>query len=362
MADFGKELAKANAGLGRVQITHKGRRLYFRGTFPAKNGIGNKREEFASGCVATVDGLKIAKARALEIESQLMLGSFTWKNWGRMSHSGDTVAEWLKRFEHDHWKDRHKTKAKLATWAKGYEAFFRHLPQDKPLTCKVLTDRLLYYKPNSCSRDKCCTVFCKLADFAGLECNLAQYRGNYHSAPVDPRTLPSDEEIVEAWGKIKNPAWRWIFGVMATYGLRDHEAFRLDPSGLQQTPAIAIVGENSKTGAGIVYPFPAEWVELFDLPNIILPNIQEIDSRGNGDLGRKVGLAFLRQKVGFTPYSLRHAWAIRTAKIGVPDTVAAKMMRHSLHVHSQVYHKHFSQRDMEEAWLKIMRSASPVED
>jgi hypothetical protein len=37
--------------------------------------------------------------------------------------------------------------------------------------------------------------------------------------------LPSDEVIVEWYDRIPNPTWRYVYGIMATYGLRNHEVF-----------------------------------------------------------------------------------------------------------------------------------------
>jgi len=37
-------------------------------------------------------------------------------------------------------------------------------------------------------------------------------------------------------------------------------------------------------------------------------------------------------------YALRHAWAIRSAVMGVPDSIAARWMGHSVAVHAKTYH------------------------
>ena len=51
----------------------------------------------------------------------------------------------------------------------------------------------------------------------------------YSAVSVAERSLASDEAIV-AW--IDNlgdrPQWQWVFGMLATYGLRPHEAFHLE--------------------------------------------------------------------------------------------------------------------------------------
>ncbi|MDX1978257.1 MAG: hypothetical protein SFT94_11355, partial [Pseudanabaenaceae cyanobacterium bins.68] len=56
-------------------------------------------------------------------------------------------------------------------------------------------------------------------------------RSTHHRPPLaslSPRDIPSDEAIAEWFGKIKNPAWRWAYGMFAIYGLRNHEIFHLE--------------------------------------------------------------------------------------------------------------------------------------
>ena len=46
------------------------------------------------------------------------------------------------------------------------------------------------------------------------------------------RDLPTDELIERIWAKIPNKSWKFVFGLMATYGLRNHEVFFCDLSSL----------------------------------------------------------------------------------------------------------------------------------
>ena len=49
------------------------------------------------------------------------------------------------------------------------------------------------------------------------------------------------------------------------------------------------------------------------------------------------------------PYDLRHAWAVRTIFYDLPDTVAARMMGHSVSLHTQTYHHWITKRDQQQA-------------
>ena len=66
-------------------------------------------------------------------------------------------------------------------------------------------------------------------------------------------------------------------------------------------------------------------------------------------VGRRVMEQFRRYAVGFSPYDLRHAWAVRTIHLGLPDTVAARMMGHSVAIHTRTYHHWITHRDQQQA-------------
>ena len=46
---------------------------------------------------------------------------------------------------------------------------------------------------------------------------------------------------------------------------------------------------------------------------------------------------------------VRHAWAVRTIHVGLPDTVAARMMGHSVTIHTRTYHHWITRRDQQQA-------------
>ena len=170
-----------------------------------------------------------------------------------------------------------------------------------------------------------------MAKFAGLDIDLKKYKGHYSKAKLSPRNLPSDELIIETFYSIKNPQWQWLFGMMATYGLRPHEVFNIDLN--SDFPIVDIL--DGKTGARRVWALPPQWVKDFDLTNIKMPNC----SGSNRDLGDRVGTFFRRNKIPFKPYDLRHKWAIRAIELGLDVSLASKQMGHSVQVHCEVYQR-----------------------
>jgi integrase len=172
--------------------------------------------------------------------------------------------------------------------------------------------------------------------------------------------LPSDEDIVAAWHQIPNLGWKFVYGVMATFGLRNHEVFFCNYMGLDRGDTMIEVLPTTKTGSHQVWAFYPEWIEQFDLRIVRLPDVETDLSRTTLQrIGQRVTAQFRRYKIPFSPYDLRHAWAIRTIHFGLPDTVAAKMMGHSVAVHTRTYHQWITQRDQQqavEAALKRVRS------
>ena len=124
----------------------------------------------------------------------------------------------------------------------------------------------------------------------------------------------------------------------------------------------------SKTGEHQVWPFHPEWVEKFELSKLgenpeLLPNINnDLKITTLQNIGKKITDQFKRYSLQIKPYDLRHAWAVRTILYDLPDTVAARMMGHSVSLHTQTYHHWITKRDQQQAvnnaLLKVKRTKS----
>ena len=339
--DFESQLARSNRQLERVRIRIKRKRLYLRATLPPKPGDGERPKQYdlPSGCAATPAGLKIAKAKAQEIESQLVRETFSWQPWLKgKDKPPETVTEWLARLEEKHWELTPRNPTKENSWRKDYRLLLLRLPQKEPLTAEILKETILKEtKPASRNRKAFCLAYRRLAEFAGIE--GIDFRGlaaGYQAKAVSSADLPTDEEIKKVREELQNPAWRWVFSVMAVYGLRPHEAFHLDTSRLQEPPGVLRVLPTTKTGERLVWPCPSSWWQEFQVWEGSPP---EIKTKNNNEIGIRVGQQFKRLGVPFVPYALRHAYAIRTAVLGVEVAIAAKWMGHSVTVHTKTYHQ-----------------------
>lgn len=344
-----KVLAKVAAANERLRLARSPVRLKIVGTSialratlpppPKSTKVRPFQQEIRLGLPATMQAIVTAQGKARVLESQLVAKAFSWDLWRSPKASQPDhklTKHWIAEFE-AYYKDTHKIFDR--TWTKDWGSAFAHLDGELELTADLLTKAARRSKPNTCTRKRDCEKLQHLANFAKIEVDLRQYRGEYSPTSVGDRTIPTDEEIVAAVLRIRNPGWRWIAGAMAAWGLRDHEAFFATPTGDG-----GIVVAKGKTGPRRVESaFYPEWVDLFGVNDKKLPNVDAETNYEKGLLGAATSEAFRRAQVGFPPYDLRHAWAIRVAVVfELPATIAAAEMGHSPATHYQVYHRHIT--------------------
>ena len=281
----------------------------------------------------------------------LAAGEFSWDRYQGNKIRGDqkSCSEWVEEFRKHYIEDG----GIEPTWRIDYHQIFKHLPEDGPLTVEALEALVTRTKPNTKTRVRACTAARKLAKFAGLEYDPTPLRGNYSPSKVAPREIPEDETIIRHYHQIPNLGWQWVYGIMATYGLRNHEVFHLD---LEMFPIIR-VKEATKTGMREVWPCYPEWAEEWRLDQMILPDTDL--NRTNDRLGHSVTM-YLSPKLPFSPYDLRHAWAVRTLEFGWPDALSAQQMGHSLEVHNRTYQRWISTRHHQRIYdLLVQRPDRP---
>ncbi len=342
-------IERANQGLNRVKIFRRDRKMALRGSLPKKagEGRGNKQRTIALGVFANPEGVKVALSRAQRLESDLNMERFKWVDWegGGVEQGGKTAADWAKEFG--------VIKAgtfKPSSYESNYREPLDSLPT-KPLTEELLIAHILgRSQPSTWTRNNDCMVFKQVAKFAGVDVDFRAIKGKYKPKPISSDDVPSDEEIEAIWASISTPGWKWVYGMLATYGLRPHEVFKIaNPGGIAKPNGKITILDDSKTGRRDVRPLPDKWRSRFNLAHMVLPAVR-IEGRNNRDLGQRVS-ANLR-KIPHTPYALRHAWAIRSAVRGIPDSIAARWMGHSVAVHAETYHAAINQLQHEAIWQR----------
>jgi len=354
--DISSLLNQANGRLkaGRIQVSIKQKRnsLCLKATFPPKPQSGKTvpyQQELYPGLRANPAGVKAAERLAREVSVALMNRRFCWEDYVHDRTQPMLVRDWLPLFEQDYFSKRERNPKTETTWDKDYRLTFLKLPQEEPLTAEAIRKTVLRTEPDTKARKRYTMALGALARLAGIEVNLSGLAGKYNPRRVEPRDIPPDDLILDWYYRIPIPAWQWFYGVIATYGLRPHEAMHLTLSG----PLVAQVPIGTKTGARQVWPFHKHWVEEFSLTQIQRPNIT---GKNNMELGTRSAQYFKRLGLPFQLYNLRHAWSVRTLELGVPITLAAQQQGHSVKTHSDLYHHWIGADVHQRAFEKIYPS------
>ena len=350
-----------------LRVEQRGQRLNLRGRLPDRRDPGVERmQRLSLGLAADPEGLRDAEDTLRQVLRQLQRRQLNWDDWSsersatpRADLNG-AVASFEKAFFTDPRRRRNPSGSRT-TWTSAYRPYLRRLQTlggDQPISADLLMQTLASYDDGSRSRQQCATALGALARHLAIPLpeDWRQEAGGYGLHRARFRQLPTDAQILEAVLQIPNPRWRLAYGLMATYGLRNHEVFFSDLSSLSSAGDRVIrVLPTTKTGEHQVWPFKPDWVDRFDLEVLgtdrqALPAIQtDLRHTTLQQVGRRVSEQFRRYALPITPYDLRHAWAVRTIHIGLPDTVAARMMGHSVAIHTRTYHHWITRRDQQQA-------------
>ena len=356
----------------KLRIEKRGETLNIRGSLPSKNNKNDFTvQRISLGLKADFNGLEEAKKKLQLITLQLELNQFDWINWVKNSDKKEIKEEFkfltrLNDFEKYFFrenKNEYLTSTRKTTWRSSYKPYINRMISIQNDTNtenldNIFTTTLKTYKEGSRSRKQCATSLSVLAKF--LEHKLPEdwklMAKGYGLNKASFRDLPTDEIIENLWENIPNKSWKYVFGLMATYGLRNHEVFFCDLSSLTNYgDKIIRVLPTTKTGEHQVWPFHPKWVDKFELCELgkdpeLLPKInRDLRVTTLQNIGKKITDQFKRYSLKIKPYDLRHAWAVRTIFYDLPDTVAARMMGHSVSLHTQTYHHWITKRDQQQA-------------
>ncbi|MDZ8136304.1 MAG: site-specific integrase [Nostoc sp. DedQUE04] len=347
-----------------IKIEQIGVRLYLRATLPPKplalkNGWHQQKINIT---VANLDGVKLAEKEGKLLRLRLDTKTFDWNDYLKSEPQNSkvkTIGELIQEFEKDYFERRQRNFKTESTWKVEYQTVFKTLPQHEILNTEVLKQAILTTTPDTRTRKRFCLTLQLLAKFADLDFNPNSYSGSYSYRNRQIRSLPTDKLIFECHSNLADAKWQWIFGMLATYGLRNHEVFFLDLEQLRAGNKIITVLAG-KTGYRKIWPFHPKWFDSFGLPNVKIPEINL--NRNNSAIGRTVTQRFRRNDgLPFRVYDLRHAWAIRTLEYGIDITLAAQQMGHSLSVHSNLYHAWINAEHHQRAFdLAMNKSDRPL--
>jgi integrase len=332
-AALGEVNGRLKAAGFRCRIEHRGKRLSLVATLPERVGTGRRQQRIALGVEATLAGLGAAESQAMNLGLQIRQQTFTWAAWAPPE---DETKPDLAHF--------HATAIRIFTerfgdradggklnWKSRWRPALSRVPTSGELSAELLLGVIEAMPANSAMRRSYGQVITTVAGACGLNCEpLRVAKTGYSVRRLQPRDIPADDQIVEVWKLIKNPEWQWVFGMCAVYGLRPHEVQEV-----KLTPEYeAKVGDSTKTGYRVVWPAPQAWVEKFDLPNGEKPKCKPDQFTNRANI-----VIHTRGPSPFALYNLRHAYAIRLLLAGVPSSLAARLMGHSVAIHERVYQR-----------------------
>ncbi|MDH6057615.1 integrase [Umezakia ovalisporum] len=383
-----------------VSIRKSGKSLQLRSTLPIKpgdfdkNGIGTKQYDISLGIPFNFHGLQTAEEEAYELGKLIARKQFQWNekylgkthNKVRKKTIGDLIAD----FEVNYFQTRKRTLKSENTFSSYFYIAQKHLPKDKlAIDINFITAVKLCNSSDSVKNEliKVIRVLCKCS---GLE---VPELSNLKIKPTAQRhrDIPRDVDIEQEYLKfetysINRPSklltredrnnwklWRWVYGMLATYGLRPREIFVnpdldwwLSSDNIMNTWR---VNQECKTGEREALPLYPQWVETFNLKadteaiELLKAKIQgKVTNKQINSARHGTDRWFRFVGIPFQPYDLRHAWAIRAHLMGIPIKAAADNLGHSVNMHTSIYQRWFSLENRKVAIAQAINKKSQMED
>ena len=334
-----------------------------RSTFPPKPGSGRLRpyrQRLYTGIPATKENKRKVTTLARRVEAALLEGTFDWAAFDvvpaeETTAAGLTIEQLLPGFRAHLEATRGISEH---TWQRNYLARLTVRPGlGAELSATTIESALRSTPKASHARRADVMALRVLADFAGVEFDFTPWASSYSPRSVQPIDIPTDAQIEALVDGLTNPGHRWLVGAIAAWGLRPHEAWLLTPV---EGTTRAEVHARTKTGRRLVPALPEEWVERWQLTHPVRPawTIPSGDTAA-AVVTDRIDSVLRRSGWGFRDYSLRHAWAIRCFRLGIPTATAAKCMGHSDAVHQRSYQRWLGETAAVEAFEEFAKTKAP---
>ena len=192
-----------------------------------------------------------------------------------------------------------------------------------------------------------------------------------HAKTSEPTVPLFDEEILALLDALpvnhRHPRdreaarrWKFVFQLMATYGLRPIEVNHLVARGAHMWCTWVKKAGGGTTKPRRLYPLHRRWAEEWDLVERIRrgeplpkpPKSRGIDQPMRQYLERCSAWAPMAAR-GCTPKSFRHGYSYRGhVQYGLGDRIMAASMGHSVPVHNSAYSQWAAEEQMEEAFAR----------
>ncbi|MFK0733268.1 MAG: integrase [Gloeotrichia echinulata GP01] len=392
--------ARLKAARVNVSVRNSGNSLQLRTTLPIKpgdidrNGTGTKQYDISLSIPFNFDGLTTAEEEAYELGTLIARKQFQWtdKYLGKTRNKikTKTIGDWIVDFEQNYFQTRKRNLKSENTFNSYFYIAQTHLPKDKPAINASFIEAVQICPSSDSVKNELIKVIRVLCKCSGLEVpELSNLK--IKPSAKRKRDIPTDVEIEQEYLKfeiyaINRPSklttredrnnwklWRWVYGMLSTYGLRPREIF-VNPDidwwlSSENTMNTWRVNEECKTGEREALPLYPRWVESFNLKTdgeaieLLTAKIADkITSKQLNSARHGTDRWFRFVEIPFQPYDLRHAWAIRAHLMGIPIKAAADNLGHSVNMHTSIYQKWFSLENRKVAIEQAIKKKSRVEE
>lgn len=397
---------EANKRLGKLGKHGKRAKLKQSGNSISLQFSFHGQQQKGCGCNFTKKGIAEAEKIAQLVTTQLSANSFSW-DWfyclvGKkieVEEPKQTCSKIIADYKSYWFKENTHLKNPQGCWYQRFRYAEKIMSErDEELDLNTVREIIEQTENNSTTRTyvlQALTLILEYCDIFDYDKKINAYKSK-NNPVVKKRSVPSDGKIQAVFKEIVPPAsaskkylyrypqWRFLYGLLATYGLRVHEAWCianwdkpvmlhkgdwlvteesfdgeedryeqytggefvipaiLDPA---NTDKILCIGHNTKTGYRMAMPLSPEgenWIETFNLIQPLnLPDIKNPTVRnsmgGSPPCTRITCNWFRRHKYGFTPHDLRHAYNHRGHELGYNPTLLSKSLGHSLQMNTNNY-------------------------
>jgi integrase len=404
LKDANERLGKLGKHGKRAKLKQSGNSITLQFNFHGQKNPG-------CGCSFTKRGIQDAERIAELVTNQLSANSFTWDWFNALvgkevkteKEEKPTCKQLIIEYQ-THWlKENKQLKNPLSCWQRRFRHLERVMGNDDTqltsFTIKQIVEKTENNSPNRTYTLQALLMFLDYFDISDYHKLIQSYKAQNKPNPKK-RNVPSDERIKEVFKNgfkpsvtankkmlSRYPQWQFLYGLLATYGLRIHEAWNianwdkpvilqkgdwiaveinldgdedkyeqykdsgtvvpaiLDPSNKEK---ILCIKHATKTGYRMAMPISPQgenWIDKFNLiqplnlPDIKNPLAIEGTLTRGFECSNQACRWFRARNYGFTPHDLRHAYNHRGHHLGYNPTTLSNSLGHSLQVNNSIYLK-----------------------
>jgi integrase len=371
IAEFVKQLnkeLKIEGIKGAIEI--KNQTLNWRSTCSINYGP-RKQQRIPLGLKASIEHVGYTKWRVREIWSKLCKDGtikrpLSWELPEIQTNQSLSREEAIESLEKDFYRNKPGNNSNINSFKRLLNEL-KKLPQDN-ITVDAMIEVIEKQRPQSRAREEACKVFKRVAKLNKLNNyeEIDKYRSKAEIVrEKNPFTVEELYDVLNMlrWQKsMRSDAvcWQgWCITAAALYGCRPSETFSIVPKGSGVTAEIVTIKQQRKPYVRSSVSLHKNWVEEFailDKPKLPYKfNVETWVPDVCKSYTAQLRLWFQKFYPGHDLYDLRHSWAIHSIKeLKGNATLSAKMMGHSLHVHTTTYHRWMQAEQVEKIAIELL--------